>query len=696
MTSTIVLTGVHPTPLAGYLKAIALLRIVAEQLDADVTGWWTADGFAICAAADEAELADFLLTRWSPTPVVAPWNGGSGFREKDQQAGIATIEHSSDPRFTRYRSAIATSRRVLASHGLADKPELLARLRAELADDAIRWLDAAVVLGAADTPKYPPLLGTGGNDGRLEFSNNQMQRLVTLLLTPKEARVSRSQLAHALYGSSAVGSQDPIGQFAPGRAGGVNTGFGFSREAIVNPWDYVLALEGALLFAASASRSHESASDVAFPFYVRGTMAGFGSASSAEEDRGELWMPLWQHPATSNEIALLIGEGRAWLSTRPARTGEEFSRAIRRLGVSRGIAAFQRFVIAQRNGLSFFATPAGQYRVADTPETDPLAGIDAQLERVRSATLKPGCPASVVHAYRTLSDAILDRRAGGGEAHLLLALGDLSAAVARSRRAQALEHVLPIPPTPEGSWPSLAASDDPVWEIARALASGRARAEVDPVDPGARYIWRDLVRESEMGPAVGFVDRLLRVGQRRLHRDPPLYAFTTTSASVRLSTIVAFVDGQLKGGERWLGRAFQSALLTSEPAPRIPEPNVVLPVPIATCIAALFVATGESDAGQTRRLPTRMLELLASGDGDRALQAARQYLISANFRPRFPHVSIESDGARRLAVALLFPLSRSLRALALRSVCHPSSDTPQENPTNDDLVSDQLATADLR
>ena len=36
-------------------------------------------------------------------------------------------------------------------------------LRAELDESALRWLDAAVVLAESD-PKYPPLLGTGGND----------------------------------------------------------------------------------------------------------------------------------------------------------------------------------------------------------------------------------------------------------------------------------------------------------------------------------------------------------------------------------------------------------------------------------------------------------------------------------------------------------------------------------------------------
>ena len=36
---------------------------------------------------------------------------------------------------------------------------------------------AGVVLDEKGEPKYPSLLGTGGNDGNLDFTNNAMQRL---------------------------------------------------------------------------------------------------------------------------------------------------------------------------------------------------------------------------------------------------------------------------------------------------------------------------------------------------------------------------------------------------------------------------------------------------------------------------------------------------------------------------------------
>ena len=61
----------------------------------------------------------------------------------------------------------------------AVKAQLVATLRARLPESTLSWLDAALVLSAGGVLRFPQLLGTGGNDGRLEFTNNLMQRLVS-------------------------------------------------------------------------------------------------------------------------------------------------------------------------------------------------------------------------------------------------------------------------------------------------------------------------------------------------------------------------------------------------------------------------------------------------------------------------------------------------------------------------------------
>ena len=52
-----------------------------------------------------------------------------------------------------------------------EKERLLGHMRAEAPEELLPWFDAAVLLGS-DKLHYPPLLGTGGNDGRPDFTNN--------------------------------------------------------------------------------------------------------------------------------------------------------------------------------------------------------------------------------------------------------------------------------------------------------------------------------------------------------------------------------------------------------------------------------------------------------------------------------------------------------------------------------------------
>ncbi len=88
------LKGCAPVPLAHYLKALGIFRIVAEQVDPGAKGYWIGDSFRLKTTMDSESLRTFFLEKYSPTPIVAPWNGGSGFyfqeeklKEKDPLTG---------------------------------------------------------------------------------------------------------------------------------------------------------------------------------------------------------------------------------------------------------------------------------------------------------------------------------------------------------------------------------------------------------------------------------------------------------------------------------------------------------------------------------------------------------------------------------------------------------------------------------
>jgi CRISPR-associated protein Csx17 len=180
------LNGCAPIPLAHYLKALGILRLVSEQVDPTATAFWKDDRFFLNSTLDRDGLTDFFLNTYKPTAVLAPWNGGGGFyfregksKEKDEATGklrktglrdqqtsatktVAAIVESRCERMEPLRETIEKSKTVLASMGLNEAPKeelkevLLNRLRNVLPDEAIGWMDATIILGTSKVG-YPPL-----------------------------------------------------------------------------------------------------------------------------------------------------------------------------------------------------------------------------------------------------------------------------------------------------------------------------------------------------------------------------------------------------------------------------------------------------------------------------------------------------------------------------------------------------------
>ena len=71
-----------------------------------------------------------------------------------------------------------------------------------------------------------PLLGTGGNDGRLDFTNNFMQRLanvISLAVGKNPPDTSTAFLSASLFADTLVSlGKTAVGQFNPGGIGGPN------------------------------------------------------------------------------------------------------------------------------------------------------------------------------------------------------------------------------------------------------------------------------------------------------------------------------------------------------------------------------------------------------------------------------------------------------------------------------------------
>ena len=231
------LAGCSPTPLAHYLKAFGVLRLLSQQKDPQARGWWQNESFYLLTELDHQALCDFFLNDYQPTPLIAPWNGGSGFYSKDNKQGITEIRKSQGSRLAMYRQSIKLGEQMVGqrkeSPKKEDKKAMLQQCRQRWRGVLLDWLEAAMVIGSDGNPMYPALLGTGGNDGRLDFTNNFMQRIAELMDCSSKHATAKphvdAQLDSALFVTPVVNlGGGAVGQFLPGSIGGANSGTGFS------------------------------------------------------------------------------------------------------------------------------------------------------------------------------------------------------------------------------------------------------------------------------------------------------------------------------------------------------------------------------------------------------------------------------------------------------------------------------------
>ncbi|HXT40763.1 MAG TPA: type I-U CRISPR-associated protein Csx17 [Candidatus Angelobacter sp.] len=722
------LPGCAPMPLAHYLKALGMLRLISvneQDGDTQAVGHWERDAFVLHSKFDREGLIQFFLRHYSPTPILAPWNGGSGFHRKDNTEAITAIDKSTGERFLHFREAISSARAALKSIGLKEKPSpdekerLLRHCRNTFPDGALNWLDAAFVL-TDDGAKYPPLLGTGGNDGRLEFTNNFMQRLIEIISPETGAPTAQAKgwLESSLFGSAVAvpTSKAPVGQFLPGAAGGANTTSGFGSESAVNPWDFVLMLEGALLFAAAAVRRLEGTEPgaLAYPFCVRQAAVGYGSASPADEEnsRAEMWLPLWSKPVGLVELTTVLSEGRAQLGQRAARNGVDFARAVVTLGVDRGISAFQRFGFQVRNGLSYFATPLDRVVVRRNASADLLSEIDPWLARLRdkAGPSAKQVPASVSRALSQLENRILDLCKDGRASRLqavLVALGQAERALARSL-AWTTGRNDQIPVTKcqplvglSGRWLRDADDRKVEFRLAASLASitgfpykdndgksvplhFRQHLERVAVNGGAGHYWftwdeqaRDVVWNDG-----DFVDVLNRIFSRRLIRaeQSGLDELPDNGIPALLDDVIAFIEGETDD-DLLADLVWALSLLNWSEKPKVSWAGETKSQAIAYALFNLlrlaFPRGNERKLADLPEVPPVLAihRHAAAGNGREASRLASRRLRVSDMPPSVTEVALLGDTVRRSAAALLFPLHHSDVAHLKELVCKTTTQT---------------------
>jgi CRISPR-associated protein Csx17 len=219
-------------------------------------------------------------------------------------------------------------------------------------------------------------LASGGGEASGQYIVNHQQRLKSVLLDDQEQ--SRFRLEGALVARSRPGTLEGNSMGAmyyPSLMKVPNAGQDFlpNPQRRVNPWDFILLLEGCLVWSMAATRRKGVISERAsFPFYCRSSFGGSTTIGPKEVEgseksiaKGELWCPTWDTPSTLSEVQRIFGEGRIQVGEKTCTRSLDFALGMTGLGTDRGIQAFHRYSLLERSGsgrqTTLLAVPNGSF-----------------------------------------------------------------------------------------------------------------------------------------------------------------------------------------------------------------------------------------------------------------------------------------------------------------------------------------------
>jgi CRISPR-associated protein Csx17 len=727
---TITLSGCAPVPLAHYLKALGILRLVSEQADVRATAYWNGNQFVLVSQLDrdrELLLTEFFLRDYRPTPIAVPWSGGDFFavnREKPAKSFgktptsakvIEAIMSTDADRLDDYRCALrltfaamdkagATSKKDIEGSGGPQrrmKAEMLKSLRNTLPDGALAWMDAAAII-EPDVVAFNALLGGGGgSDGNSHFSDNFMQCLWMSLPEFDAQREkpmkaigedaifdSRAALNESLYGIQGTGTKIPDLSpvlFDSTRVGGANQTSGFEAKAGSNPWDFILMLEGAVLFAGAIGRKLDDQREPSarFPFLFQASPVGLGSSYLGESAGRELWLPLWSQPASLVEICALFAEGRVEKHGRMAKRGTDAFVAAAQLGFDRGITSFQRtgFFKGRIGGDNYFtAIDQGRITPRRNQKVDLLRDADDWLAKLASASTSDKCPASVASAAVALERRIADLAVAAQNTSssqllaVLAALGATERALARSFKWTTGAYLRPLHGLKE-RWLYAADDGSAEFRLAQSIAGMNAwlgketlwfRQHLEPLGITANnerswVSWDDTAGNDVAWHDGDLTDALNAILARHVMRVAQSGAEGWPDVSPRfasLDDITCFIEGRTDDA-LLADLIWGLSLLDWQKVERAPSEFRDAPEAIPSSFYAMLrlcfrPATGNEDAIP---LVPAILHRAMNGDGRGASELATRRLRASGFAPLVNELPVSGDIARRTAAAMLFPIS---------------------------------------
>ncbi len=714
------LKGCSPTPLAKYLKALGILRLVSEQVDRDARGWWQDEHFCLLTELSRKELEAFFVERYQPTPIFNPWGGRSGYydgsSEKTARIALGIIECSTTARLSKFRAAISLLRSVIENLGGAKpdsekaKAEMISEIRMQLRGSGSDWL-GTVIADLGDSFRGPAIMGTGGNEGSGSYTAAFLAAVVECIVR----KGWNSSVASSLCGFDASHRDSWDGSFQyPDLKSSkklkkekVDQPFRqFLPEGEGSPWDLLFAFEGTVTVQSGVARRSSTDRNrfLTSPFYFAPLGIGSGSSSDLDEfslnkgrknpGRGEQWFPLWTKPSTFAEVETILREGRCTIGRRVVRNPLDAVRAIISLGTTRGIASFLRYGYLQRNNLAtHFAVPLGRVQVTERSDARLIDDLVDWLDRIHRQSRKKTSPSRLVQTHKRLADAVFAALTHDPSADRWQAILRSAVAVEAIQASGTAIDAGPIPSLrPE--W--IQAVDDGTAEVRLALSLGSAAAlysrEGRPIDP-VRHHWLPLKSDA----------RHFRISEKRLTRDPRVVMFgrdpladcaaiverrmieatakaqrrlplvAAEGCSARLSDLAAFLSATLDDFRLLdLARALMAIQWdkwSPEHRPKLGHSSD-MPEEAWLAIRLSCLAWPLARDKNISAEPGIVRRLLA-GDGAGATTLALARLRSAGIRPPLQAGITDDPTARLWAAALAFPIDRG-SARRAAAILNPS------------------------
>jgi len=379
------LPGLSPDSLGNYLASLGLLRVLSRRWPSTRIAWRD----EVLGVVGGPTTLDELL---------------------DELVRIANTQVNSDVskrEWTQYDKAWSDAQKK-GTKAKSGAP--LALWQAEAQEDQLPFFAAHAVPHARVS--FNPLLGSGGNAGRRDFSAGWKRAVDALATAPKAAKgrgkkkvargadaaavpdTRRSELNAFLVGHPLTWLLDKLaaGSWFSEATKLYNSGQAPAREGRLSPWAMVLACEGLPLLAGSASRrlgAHARAIG-AFPFVTQPVAPE--AAGEAGRILGEIWTPIWDRPMTLAETTTLFSRGRAELRGRGAVTPAAFATAIRQRGVDAGIREFRRFTLGRTTSANTFEPRLEARFSLDTGTELASRATSSTLERVTALIEQRGFP----------------------------------------------------------------------------------------------------------------------------------------------------------------------------------------------------------------------------------------------------------------------------------------------------------------